>query len=293
QDAFKGLEDDDDEDFEIEQLADNLRRKGGKVIGETSDPIIKEEKSNNIHKKEEEDDDDSGDDDSSDSESDSDYDIEKTSMVKVKNKKGNFEIAPKEKKKKKKRKLTEEQLALGSLMVTSKKVKQDLIDDGWNRYAFNDENLPDWFMEDEKKHMRKEIPVPKELVEQYKKRLQELNVRPIKKVIEAKARKKKRTLRKFEKAKMKLEGLMENPEVSEKEKARHIKRLYKKSAHEKKEVTYVVAKKHTSSKVMKRPKGIKGRYKVVDKRLKKDIRSTQGKKPKASQRKMTKRKNRK
>uniref|UniRef100_A0A0A9XC52 Putative rRNA methyltransferase n=1 Tax=Lygus hesperus TaxID=30085 RepID=A0A0A9XC52_LYGHE len=298
-DIFKDLEKDEDEEFELEQMADSLSKKGGQVIGRKvcDNGNIKNTKKGNVKSpvkpeivaKEEDDtasdseDDDSDDDESSDdsSKSGSDYEFEAPSMKKNKRKAsadGDFEVVPKEKKKKVK--LNERELALGSMMVTSKKKKRDLIDEGWNRYAFNDENLPDWFSEDEKKHMRKEAPVPENLLDEYKKKFQEFNTRPIKKVIEAKARKKRRMLRRMEKAKKKLEGMMDNPDVTEKEKARQIKKLYKKEP--KQEVTYIVAKKHTSVKRMRRPPGVKGRFKVVDPRMKKEMRATRAKEKKSA-----------
>lgn len=90
--------------------------------------------------------------------------------------------------------LDPEGLALGAVIASSKKAKRDLIDNSFNRYAFNEEEgeLPEWFAQEEKQHRIRQLPVDKKEVEHYRKRWREINARPIKKVAEAKARKKRR-----------------------------------------------------------------------------------------------------
>ncbi|KPJ06116.1 Putative rRNA methyltransferase 3 [Papilio machaon] len=276
-DSFKDIDEDEDEGIDLDKLAETYRQKGKKVSEENLSSTTGKGMKRKSDKSE-----------SSESDSsDSDYDIEDNVTPAngpdsgKTNKKDGFEVVsqdPELKRLKKTLKMDAETLALGTMIATSKKFKRDLIDDAWNRYAFNDKNLPDWFAEDEKKHMRKEVVVPEQYVEEYKNRMQDINVRPIKKVVEAKARKKKRMIKKMERAKKKVEAVMENADMSEREKAQQVKQLYKKAKTEtKKKVTYVVAKKHTTAKRMKRPAGVKGHYKVVDPRMKKDLRAQKNK----------------
>ena len=56
-------------------------------------------------------------------------------------------------------KLDPEGMALADLWIQSSKTRRDLFESAYNRYASNDENLPDWFARDEKKHFRKQLPV--------------------------------------------------------------------------------------------------------------------------------------
>ncbi|KAM9215047.1 pre-rRNA 2'-O-ribose RNA methyltransferase FTSJ3 [Leptosomus discolor] len=194
-----------------------------------------------------------------------------------------FEVVPIENPGKRARVLDAEGLALGSVIATSKKARRDLIDDSFNRYSFNEDEgeLPEWFTEEEKQHRRKQIPVDRQTVEAYRQRWREINARPIKKVAEAKARKKRRMLKKMEQMKKKAEAVVSTVDISEREKVAQLRRIYKKAglAKEKRQVTYLVAKKGVGPRV-RRPPGVKGQFKVVDSRLKKDVRAQQRKEQK-------------
>uniref|UniRef100_A0A915IM18 Ribosomal RNA methyltransferase SPB1-like C-terminal domain-containing protein n=1 Tax=Romanomermis culicivorax TaxID=13658 RepID=A0A915IM18_ROMCU len=169
-------------------------------------------------------------------------------------------------------------IAMADMWLHSSKTRRDLIDSAYNRYTNNDENLPEWFASDEKKHYRPQLPVTKEAVEAYKLRMKEIDARPIKKVAEAKARKKKRAVRRAEKAKKRAEAVIENSDMTEGQKAQEVRKIYKQSMSKQKksELTYVVAKKGQAGKRVRRPVGVQGRFKVVDPRLKKDNRKMKG-----------------
>ncbi|XP_015984037.2 pre-rRNA 2'-O-ribose RNA methyltransferase FTSJ3 [Rousettus aegyptiacus] len=183
--------------------------------------------------------------------------------------------------------LDPEGLALGAIIASSKKAKRDLIDDSFSRYTFNEEEgeLPDWFVQEEKQHRIRQLPIDKKEVEHYRKRWREINARPIKKVAEAKARKKRRMLKKLEQTKKKAEAVVNTVDISEREKVAQLRSLYKKAGlgKEKRQVTYVVAKKGVGRKV-RRPAGVRGHFKVVDSRMKKDQRAQQRKEQKKKSR---------
>jgi len=208
---------------------------------------------------------------SSDSEDDDEEEVEhKSASGKVYNKDG-FEIVPQQKIKRRAN-LSPEELALGEKLVRSKKARRDIMDDGWHRFMHDDTNLPDWFVKEEELHMKKKPDVDPETVAKYRERAKELNVKTIKKVVEAKARRKRKVARKLDQAKKKSAAILESEDTGSREKAKEIKALYRKAhmAGKPKEVSYVVARKHKAEKRSQRPSGIKGPYKQVDPRMKKD-----------------------
>ncbi|KAG5670505.1 hypothetical protein PVAND_000764 [Polypedilum vanderplanki] len=270
-DIFKNMSKSEEieEDLDLDTMVKDYKEKGVKVLGENDgiktnlSQLGKKARRRARHAE-------NGDKDKAESSTDDDSSGGEDNNEVSQSDDEDYEKAPKVKK----IKLNEEELALGQTMITSKKMKRDLIDGAWNRYMFNDENLPDWFVEDEKKAMRKEMPVSEGLVENYRKNLQEFNTRSLKKVMEAKARKKRQAKRQLEKIKKKAETIMENADHTGNEKIKLLKKLYKKTEKKKENITYVVAKKaNASGKKVRRPTGVKGRFKVVDPRMKKDLRA--------------------
>lgn len=228
------------------------------------------------------------DDSDSDDDSSSDDETEISQMKKASSAAGaikrgdddEFQVVPVERKSKRARILNAEGLALGAQIATSKKRTRDLVDGSFHRFANSEDmtEIPAWFVDDENKHRKRPVPVTREMVEEYKQKWREINARPIKKVAEAKARKKRRMLRKMENAKKKAESVVNTVDISEREKMSQLKSIYKKAGmgKEKRKVTYVVAKKGAGRKV-RRPAGVKGTFRVVDGRMKKDTRGMQRK----------------
>jgi AdoMet-dependent rRNA methyltransferase SPB1 len=171
---------------------------------------------------------------------------------------------------------TPEAMTLAQQLVNREKTKLQLINDGFNRYSLNSKDgLPSWFLDDEAKHYKPNIPVTKEAMATLRAKQRALDARPIKKVAEAKARKKVRAVQRLEKAMKKAEGVNATVDMSEREKAQAIEKLMNKGLSAgkkaKKEVKVVVAK-GVHKAVKGRPRGVKGRYVMVDSRMKKEVR---------------------
>lgn len=171
--------------------------------------------------------------------------------------------------------ITAEAMSLAQSLATGEKTSTDVIDDGFNKYAFRDvDGLPDWFLDDENKHSRPQRPITAAAAAAIKEKLRALNARPIKKVREAKGRKKFKAAQKLEKLRKKSALLVDEEGMSEKDKANAIAKMMSKAAKKKpKQNVKLVVAKGGNRGIAGRPRGVKGKYKIVDARLKKDVRA--------------------
>ena len=170
--------------------------------------------------------------------------------------------------------ITAEAMTLAHQMATGQKTKYDLLDESFNRYSLRDvDGLPDWFLDDENKHSKLQRPTTAVAAAAIKEKLRALNARPIKKVREAQARKKFKAAQRMEKLKKKSALLADEEGMTEKEKAQSIARLMSRASKKKpKQKVSVIVARGGNKGIKTRPKGTTGKYKMVDARLKKDVR---------------------
>lgn len=166
-----------------------------------------------------------------------------------------------------------ELLALSRKMLR-KKSRREILDQAYNRYNIPEDpsTLPAWFVEDERRAIGKIPQITKEDIQRERERLNFYKHRLPMKVIEAKYRKKKRLINRLNKAKVAAEAVMANDSLTPLTKGRELNKLYSKARSGSKEPRrkLVVMKSHASG----APRSKTGRkFKVVDRRLKKDVRA--------------------
>mmetsp|Transcript_32221 Transcript_32221/g.63821 ORF Transcript_32221/g.63821 Transcript_32221/m.63821 type:complete len:1052 (+) Transcript_32221:117-3272(+) len=161
-------------------------------------------------------------------------------------------------------------LALGTMILRKSKEKA-MVDASYNRYAWNDpQDLPDWFVDDENKNYRPQLPIPPDLLEKMHAKFLHLATKPIAKVAEARARKNKMAKTKLAAAKKKAEAVANSSEMSEAMKLKAISKAMRGKDASRPGKTYVVSKKGGGT------KGGRG-IKLVDKREKSDKRAAERK----------------
>ena len=123
-----------------------------------------------------------------------------------------------------------------------------IVDDAYNKYARDDdEDLPEWFLEDERKFMRPPPVYDEKDLAEANERLAAVDTRSIKKVAEAKFRKKKRAEAKMSQARKRASTIMEQDDVPDVSKVREIEKIYAKAKTaargKRREIKHVVARK--------------------------------------------------
>jgi len=160
-------------------------------------------------------------------------------------------------------------MAIATKMLR-KKDRLDILNGTYNRFAFDDSDMvPDWFMEEEKKHSRPNLPVTKVEIDRQKDKLRAYNSRAPRKILEAKARKRNKLSKRMEKVKKRAQAISNQDDINEFSKVKQIEKMYRRELGKKTE-----KKKYIVSRSNKKNVGKSGRdVKFVDKRLKKDTRS--------------------
>jgi AdoMet-dependent rRNA methyltransferase SPB1 len=170
--------------------------------------------------------------------------------------------------------VTAEAMTLAQQIASREKSTHDIIDDGFNKLAFYDrDGAPDWFLDDEGAHNKPNLPTTKAAAEALREKMRAANARPIKKILEAKGRKKQRALRTLSKINQKANVINETEDMTERQKAQSITRLLNRASKSKPKAKVSVVVANAKNRGGGRPSGVKGKYKMVDSRMKKENRA--------------------
>lgn len=164
-------------------------------------------------------------------------------------------------------------LALGQKMLR-KRTRNQLIESSYNKYAWNDrDDLPEWFAEDEKAHNSPQLPITKAEVLAVKAQLKAIDARPIHKLAESKARKKRREVRTLERQKIQADQILGQEGISSGEKLKQLQKLQgRKKKTEKLQKEYILTTSGGKMHGAKNHNSKKGKTWTirVDSRMKKD-----------------------
>lgn len=175
-----------------------------------------------------------------------------------------------------------ELVAIGMRLRKSKKEMENILDEGYHRYTFDDPNdLPRWFSDQDGIHRERQAPVRKEDVQEMKEYIKSLESRPTKREAEAKARRRARTEKKMADMRVKANSIAEQADVPVNARMKAIEEVYRKAIksgkNKQRRKVYQVVRPGGRTIVDKTAKGgrssLRGaRTVLVDRRLKSDKR---------------------
>lgn len=162
--------------------------------------------------------------------------------------------------------------------MTTKKGKEAIINSSINRYSFyRDEDphtLPRWFVDDEERNCKPEVPLTADEIQLQRARVEALNARPIKKVREALARKRMRAYSRLKQLTTKADTLAARTDISEREKVSILEKaaakMHRRDSKTKKRV--IISNRNKSGALSSAGRRDKRGVKHVDRRMKKDLR---------------------
>lgn len=183
-----------------------------------------------------------------------------------------FEVVPQEYPEENDEEALAETIALGKAMLRKKRARE-IEASTYNRYVFDDDGqLPSWFVEDQRQFYTAPLPLTQEELNEARTQVTKHTKRPIHKVAEAIARRKRKLGHKLDKLKTKADHIIGQADVSESTKLKQVQKMYRKEIRNNApKKRYAVANGSWDVRMKSRKIGRNVRF--VDRRLKKDKRA--------------------